>query len=249
MGRNKTTYSEEFIEGLIYRYADEYKVHGEVPYMDMLRFTDELIKNKEIDIGKVSFGEYFWRKGDGRDAIDKANQVMKHSIQNGFQEDKSYVDTRSTVNKFFKGTNANKEKLINNLMINEKKLQHYMKKCEQLEKDLLKTKEALQQEKVSRQRNKEESETYKETLFQWTELSVSKDIPIVNLFSTGKTRHQVVEEMLKNVLSDKPIATFKKMNDFIESSKKEKSQQKKSQLVSVTSSIQKQKSMLDDINF
>ena len=47
--------------------------------------------------------ENFWRKGEGRDTIDKTNQVMQHHIPNEVQEDESIINTNDIVNKFFTG--------------------------------------------------------------------------------------------------------------------------------------------------
>ena len=54
--------------------------------------------------------ESFWRKGEGRDTIDKTNQVMQHHIPNEVQEDESIINTNDIVNKFFTGKTSDKIK-------------------------------------------------------------------------------------------------------------------------------------------
>ena len=54
--------------------------------------------------------EFFWRKGEGRDTIDKTNQVMQHHIPNEVQEDESIINTNDIVNKFFTGKTSDKIK-------------------------------------------------------------------------------------------------------------------------------------------
>lgn len=245
-GRPKKNFPPELIENIIYRYAKEQKITGKIAYMDVYRFSKELFENGEIE---YEIGEFFWRKGEGRTAIDKANQVMQHSISNEVQEDESFVDTKSAVSKFFTGKKADKDKLIGALKINEVKLQQYIKKCQKLEKELLEAKIALEKEKEKSIKHKDDADSYQETLFQWMELSMSKDIPLTNLLTTGKTRTPIAEELLKSILSENPIDVFNNMKEFIKGNKSHEEKQTKGELVSISSRKSKPKSMLDDINF
>ena len=79
--------------------------------------------------------------------------------------------------------------------MNELKLQQYIKK--KLEKELLETKLALVQAKEQNKDLKDNVESYQNTLFQWMELSMNKDIPLTNLLTVGKTRTPIAEELLK----------------------------------------------------
>jgi hypothetical protein len=244
-GRPKKYFPPELIKEIIYRYTKEQKITGKIAYMDVYRFSKELFENGEIE---YDLGEFFWRKGEGRTAIDKTNQVMQHSISNGVQEDESLVDTKSTVNKFFTGKKTDKEKLIGALKINEVKLQQYIKKCQKQEKELFEVKVALEKEKEKSSKYKADTDSYQETLFQWMELSMSKDIPLTNLLTIGKTRTSIVEELLKSMLSENPIDVFNKMNELKKSDSTHEEKQK-GELVSIDSLKSKQKSILEDINF
>ena len=74
--------------------------------MDVYRYSKDLFENGEIEYNIESF----WRKGEGRDTIDKTNQVMQHHIPNEVQEDESIINTNDIVNKFFTGKTSDKIK-------------------------------------------------------------------------------------------------------------------------------------------
>ncbi|WP_050180980.1 hypothetical protein [Domibacillus robiginosus] len=245
-GRPKKEFPPDLIQNIIYRYAKEQKTTGKIRYMDMYRFSKELFNNKEID---HNIGEFFWRKGEGRTAIDKANQVMKHDILSEIEEDESLVNTKDTVNKFFTGKKSDKEKLIGALKINEIKLQQYIKKCKRLEKELIEVRELLKKEKSKSSQYKDNANSYQETLFQWMELSMSKEIPLTNLLTVGKTRTPIVEELLTSMLSENPIETFDRINTLKSRSLASESTSVEDRILHLSSSKIKQKSVLDDIDF
>lgn len=243
-GRPKKTFPAELIQDIIYRYTKERKVTGKIAYMDVYRYSKDLFENGEIE---HSIGEFFWRKGEGRDTIDKTNQVMQHHIPNEVQEDESIINTNDIVNKFFTGKTSDKNKIIGALKMNELKLQQYIKKCKKLEKEVLETKLALVQAKEQNKDLKDNVESYQNTLFQWMELSMNKDIPLTNLLTVGKTRTPIVEELLKSMLSDNPVEIFGKMNEL----KKNTSirEIKQSEVLPLNPPKQKEGSILDDFDF
>ncbi|EOG8706387.1 hypothetical protein ACTT1L_08535 [Bacillus sp. FH] len=243
-GRPKKTFPTELIQDIIYRYTKERKITGKIAYMDVYRYSKDLFENGEIE---YNIGEFFWRKGEGRDTIDKTNQVMQHHIPNEVQEDESIINTNDIVNKFFTGKTSDKNKIIGALKMNELKLQQYIKKCKKLEKELLETKLALVQAKEQNKDLKDNIESYQDTLFQWMELSMNKDIPLTNLLTVGKTRTPIAEELLKSMLSDNPVEIFSKMNEL----KKNTSlrEVKQSEVVPLNPPKQKEESILDDFDF
>ncbi len=79
-GRPKLKIPKEVIQDIIYRYTKDRKVKGKISYMKIYRYANELYDEGVLE---YKIGEYYWRKGEGRIAVDKANQVLKHSISNG----------------------------------------------------------------------------------------------------------------------------------------------------------------------
>lgn len=125
MGRKPKIYPQEIIDNIIYQYLQLHKNNSLIKYMDIYRFSKELYENRE---STQQFSEGFWRKQgrQGREAIDKANEVLEHTVSLSTQEDEKVVDSIDAVNKFFRGKESNKEKLIGAILINENKLKKYI---------------------------------------------------------------------------------------------------------------------------
>lgn len=80
------------------------------------------------------------------------------------------------------------------------------------------------------------------------ELSMSKDVPLINLMTVGKSRTQISEELLKSMLSDNPIEVFTKINNLNKIKAENEGNPKKADIISIGSNAHK-KNMLDDIDF
>lgn len=134
-GRKPQIYPQEIIDNIIYQYLQQHKNNGLIKYMDIYRFSKELYENGE---SPHHFSEDFWRKigRQGREAIDKANEVLEHTVSLFEQEDEKVVDSIDAVNKFFQGKEGNKEKLIGALLINENKLKKYILRNTKMTTDL-----------------------------------------------------------------------------------------------------------------
>lgn len=246
-GRPKKEIPKEVVQDIIYRYAKDYNVSGKIIYMDVYRFSQELFKNGEIT---YNIGEFFWRKGEGRDAIDKANQIIKHSSSDTYIEDEIIINTEDTINKFIAGNTAYKQKLIRTLKMNEIKLQKIIQKSKKQEKELFASKQDVQRAKEQSQYWQAMAEKYEERMLQWMELSISKDIPLKNLLSTGKSRTKTVNELLKSILSDNPYEVFDRMNDIIQrKNEQELNHNKQEEPLSLDSYKNKKNSLLDDFDF
>jgi hypothetical protein len=217
----------------------DYNVSGKIGYMDVFRFSQELFKSGELS---YDIGEFYWRKGEGRDAIDRTNKVIAHSNPDSFVEDETFMNTEDTVNKFFSGNKSDKQKLIGALKINEIKLQKFIKKTRNLENELY---EIKHQAEVWKQK----VDQYEDRMFQWMELSVNKDVPLKNLLSTGKSRTKTVEELLKSILSDNPLEVFDRMKDIMATNKQQENiLVAQEEPISLTSFKNKKNSVLDDFD-
>ncbi|GAB6610329.1 MULTISPECIES: hypothetical protein [Bacillus] len=207
-GRPKKEIPAELIQDIIYNYSKSQKTSGKISYMDIFRYSQELFVKGEIP---YSLGEFFWRKGEGRNAVDTANQVILHSFTDPFDQDEVYVDTEDAINKFFPNNEKNKQKLIQTLKMNEIKLKKYIHITQRLNKELYQTKKQLSDIKKETQSWKETATKYQETMFQWMELSINNDVPLSNLITTGTTRTKETTELLKSALSNDPLEIFHKM--------------------------------------
>jgi hypothetical protein len=245
-GRPKKEIPKNVVQDLIYRYTKDYNVTGKIGYMDVYRFSQELFKNGEIE---HDIGEFYWRKGEGRDAIDKANKVIVHSHKDPFVDDESFINTEDAVNKFFSGNKADKQKLIGALKMNEIKLQKYIQRTNNLEKELYALKQDIEKEREQSIKWKKDVEKYEERMFQWMELSINKDIPLINILSTGKSRTKTVEELLKSIFSENPLEVFDRMKDIIKHKKVPNSTIIQDEPISMESFKNKKKSVLDDFDF
>lgn len=238
IGRPKTEYPLEMIKDIIHRFTKEKKVTGKIKYMDVYRFSNDLYEKGEIE---YKIGEYFWRKGKGRDQIDKTNEVLMIQIPST-EESETVVDTLDAINKYFNGKPSYKEKLIGSLSINERKLKKYIEKLNKAEKKLLEANQLIAKQQETIQSLKEKNILYEEKLFQWLELSINKKIPLYNLGTTGKTRTPIAEELLTSIFSDSPYETFEK----IKSSKDLESTHKKKNIIPLQ---EEPRSVLDDFDF
>ena len=85
-GRKPKIYPQEIIDNIIYEYLQLNKNNGLIKYMDIYRFSKELYENGE---STHQFSEDFWRKQgrQGREAIDKENEVIEHTLSLSTEED------------------------------------------------------------------------------------------------------------------------------------------------------------------
>ncbi|MGM0835881.1 MAG: hypothetical protein ACQEV7_06965 [Bacillota bacterium] len=242
-GRPRKDHPEELIKEIIYRFTIDKKISGQLRYMDIFHFANNLFIKGEIP---ESISEYYWRKGEGREIIDKTNELYKIE-HNQKLNDETIINTENEVNKFFTAKKSDKVKLIGSLKMNEEKLKRFIKKNTKIEIELGKKNELLKKKKVEISSLKEKVYLYENKLFQWLDLSLNKDIPLYNLISTGKTRTPIVEELLKSALSENPLDVFDKINDVNGSNQKEKYASK---INTVPFEKDKnRKNVLDDIDF
>lgn len=213
-GRKAKIYPQNDIDGLVYRFTQEQKTTGLIKYMDVYRFAKELFENGEINF-KLS--DDFWRKEgrQGRETIDNFNQVYEHSISVGdTSKEEKLVDTVDCINKFFTGKPKEKEMLINALKINENKAKKYIKETQRLKTKVMKLQEELEKEKNKKKHALNQVDKYEQVLFSWLYASSNSNVPLINLITTGKSRHKIVDFMFDNLFSDNPIEGYEKLDQF-----------------------------------
>lgn len=241
-GRPKTDLTTELkatVDKIIALYREQVQPRGLISYNSIYKFAEELYETKQIE---YRLKEHFWKKGHGRDLIDKANKVIQVVATNKEQSDKNkIVDTVDAVDKLFTGKAVDKRKLIASLKRNEDNLLRFQNENEKLQKRLEKTKAEIQELK---EKNKTKSETIKELeslFFSWLEASDDGNNSLVNLISTGQSRTSVVDEFFKSAFSD-PKTGFSKFEEFRNSTTKTDN------IVSF-SEKKKDKTVLDDFSF
>lgn len=213
-GRPKIYIPENIVKEIIYRFSKERKTSGKIKYMDVFRYSNELFKNKEI---QYEISEFYWRKGEGRNLIDKANEVITHSITTTDENlDETVIDTEDAVNKFYTGKKQDKDKLIGALKINEQKLKQYIKRTSRTEKQLSESREQIRILKEKIDNLNQQLTKYENKLFEWLELSNNKNVPLYNLLTTGSSRTSIVENLLKSIFSDNPLDVFRKIESLQE---------------------------------
>lgn len=188
-GRKPKILPQEEIDGLIYRFTQEEKVSGWIKYSEIYRYTKRLYEAGEIP---YLLSEDYWRRDNkqGKEAVDKANKTYEATlVSKKTSKTAIYVDTEECVNKFFTGKPSDKKRLIDALMLNEKKA----KDCGELldKNDALKdTIEVLKAEKKDLEAL---VKRYQAVLFSWFNASIKSDVPLTNLLTTGKSRHPIVQ--------------------------------------------------------
>ena len=197
-GRKKITLLQEELDKLIHRFTQDEKVSGWTKYSEVYRYAKRLYENGEIP---YQLSEDYWRR-DGRQgkvAIDKANSAYEALLcSNKTSRTDIYVDTEECVNKFFTGKPSDKKRLIEALMLNEKKA----KDCNEFlrKNDALKdTIEALTGEKKALEALVKQ---YQTILFSWFNASIKSDVPLINLLTTGKSRHPIVDFFFDTAFSN-----------------------------------------------
>lgn len=244
-GRKPKIYSQEIIDNIIFQYLQQYKNNGLLKYLDIYRFTEELYENGE---SPHHFSEDFWRKKgrQGRESIDKANEVLEHTISLSTQEDEKVVDSIDAVNKFFQGKESNKEKLIGAIIINENKLKKYIENNRKIKTNLANQEKKITLLEQEKQLLKQRLAEYEELFFQWLDASSNVDIPLINLITTGKSRNKIVQHLFDTMFSENPVEGYEKFEDFRKNKRKNQNTNTKTNVVSFSDN--KKNTLIDDFD-
>lgn len=244
-GRKPKIYPQEIIDNIIFQYLQQYKNNGLLKYLEIHRFSKELYENGE---SSHHFSEDFWRKKgrQGREAIDKANEVLEHTVSLSTQGDEKVVDSIDAVNKFFQGKESNKEKLIGAIIINENKLKNYIESNRKITANLANQEKKVTLLEQENQLLKQRLAEYEELFFQWLDASSHEDIPLINIITTGKSRNKIVQHLFDTMFSENPVKGYEKFEDFRKN--KMKNQNKNINTSVVSFKDNKRNTLIEDLN-
>lgn len=208
-GRKPSVYPQSDIESIIYRFTQEEKVTGWIKYSEVYRFAKKMYENGEL---KYKLSEDYWRRDgrQGKEIIDKTNKLYETTFINKKTEEIDiFVDTEECVNKFFVGKSSDKKKLIHALKINEKKAKYSNKLLLNIEE--LNTELCIQKEKNKKLESLVEQQQM--VLFSWYNASLKSDVPLINLMTTGKSRHPMVDLFFETAFSN-PMEGYEKFDEY-----------------------------------
>ncbi|PEN72035.1 MULTISPECIES: hypothetical protein [Bacillus cereus group] len=159
--------------------------------------------NKGILDFKLS--EDFWRKPDrqGKLLVDEINKKRSALIENSNQYIE-IISTNDVINRLSQDTPATKKKIINQLKVNEYGYRKISTRYNQLKEKEAKMSQEIAELKAEIVNLKDNNEIYQNVLFQWANLSSVKDLGLINLITTGKTRSATVEQLFQDMFKEQP---------------------------------------------
>lgn len=167
--------------------------------------------NKGILDFKLS--EDFWRKPgrQGKLLVDEINKKRSALIENNNQYIE-IISTNDVINRLSQDTPATKKKIINQLKVNEYGYRKISTRYNQLKEKEAKMTQEIVELKAEIVKLKDNNETYQNVLFQWANLSSVKDLDLINLITTGKTRSATVEQLFKDIFKEQPNKAILELN-------------------------------------
>jgi hypothetical protein len=213
-GRKAKIYPQNEINDIIYRFTQEEKVSGWIKYSDVFRYANSLYEKGELP---YKLSEDYWRRQgrQGKESIENVNKLYENTLVNEkTSEIDIYVDTEECVNKYFTGKPSDKKRLIEALKINEKKAKDSNK--------LLMKIDRLQQDNKEVNAQKKELEAqinqYQKILFSWFNASLKTDVPLINLMTTGSSRHPIIDMFFETAFAN-PMEGYEKFEEYRRNSK------------------------------
>ncbi|HDR7285207.1 hypothetical protein BKK39_17175 [Bacillus cereus] len=167
--------------------------------------------NKGILDFKLS--EDFWRKPDrqGKLLVDEINKKRSALIENNNQYIE-IISTNDVINRLSQDTPATKKKIINQLKVNEYGYRKISTRYNQLKEKEAKMSQEIAELKAEIVNLKDNNEIYQNVLFQWANLSSVKDLGLINLITTGKTRSATVEQLFQDIFKEQPNKAILELN-------------------------------------
>ena len=167
--------------------------------------------NKGILDFKLS--EDFWRKPDrqGKLLVDEINKKRSALIENNNQYIE-IISTNDVINRLSQDTPATKKKIINQLKVNEYGYRKISTRYNQLKEKEAKMSQDIAELKAEIVNLKDNNEIYQNVLFQWANLSSVKDLGLINLITTGKTRSATVEQLFQDIFKEQPNKAILELN-------------------------------------
>ena len=167
--------------------------------------------NKGILDFKLS--EDFWRKPgrQGKLLVDEINKKRSALIENNDQYIE-IISTNDVISRLSQDTPATKKKIINQLKVNEYGYRKISTRYNQLKEREAKMTKEIAELKAEIVNLKDNNEIYQNVLFQWANLSSVKDLNLINLITTGKTRSAIVEQLFKDIFKERPNKAILELN-------------------------------------
>ncbi|MBG9749802.1 hypothetical protein ACWGKR_21520 [Bacillus thuringiensis] len=170
---------------------------------------------EEYNKGVLDFklSEDFWRKPgrQGKLLVDEMNQKRSALIENN----KQYIEIISTndvINKLSQDTPSTKKIIINQLKVNEYGYRKISTRYKQLKEKEAKMTQEIVELKAEIANLKDNNEIYQNVLFQWANLSSIKELDLINLITTGKTRSATVEQLFQDMFKEQPNKAILELN-------------------------------------
>ncbi|MGR6005667.1 hypothetical protein ACT7CR_06885 [Bacillus paranthracis] len=114
------------------------------------------------------------------------------------------ISTNDVINRLSQDTPATKKKIINQLKVNEYGYRKISTRYNQLKEKEAKMSQEIAELKAEIVNLKDNNEIYQNVLFQWANLSSVKDLGLINLITTGKTRSATVEQLFQDMFKEQP---------------------------------------------
>ncbi|HDR7259921.1 TPA: hypothetical protein QCX12_003636 [Bacillus paranthracis] len=192
---------------------------------DFLRTQEnvQIIRYKEIFLyaleeynkGILDFklSEDFWRKPDrqGKLLVDEINKKRSALIENNNQYIE-IISTNDVINRLSQDTPATKKKIINQLKVNEYGYRKISTRYKQIKEKEAKMTQEIVELKAEIANLKDNNEIYQNVLFQWANLSSIKELDLINLITTGKTRSATVEQLFQDMFKEQSSKAILELN-------------------------------------
>ncbi|PEA06152.1 hypothetical protein [Bacillus cereus] len=209
-GRKPKIYPKDILLKIIDDFLKTQENVQIIRYKEIFLYTLEKYNKGVLDF-KLS--EDFWRKPgrQGKLLVDEINKKRSALIENN----KQYIEIISTndvINRLSQDTPATKKKIINQLKVNEYGYRKISTRYKQIKEKEAKMTQEIVELKAEIAILKDNNEIYQNVLFQWANLSSVKNLDLINLITTGKTRSDTVEQLFKDIFKGQPNKAILELN-------------------------------------
>ncbi len=193
----KTKLTEKEVNELIYLFKTEKQINGKIKYEEMFQFNKELVLQGRFP---TVAGEDFWRKKNrlGRIMIDKANSVFTSKVSTSEFPNDNIPNFSDIINKHY----DDKEALIRELIVIERKFYKNIERRKMLELKLTESEGKVQEYKSKLSESENRFEYLQDLLFKLLRYSSNKEVPLVNHLDTGQKQTIIVKKALENIFSN-----------------------------------------------
>lgn len=201
-------------KGILLKIIDDFLKTQEnvqiIRYKEIFLYALEKYNKGVLDF-KLS--EDFWRKPgrQGKLLVDEMNKKRSALIENNNQYIE-IISTNDVINRLSQDTPATKKKIINQLKVNEYGYRKISTRYKQLKEKEAKMTQEIVELKAEIANLKDNNEIYQNVLFQWANLSSIKELDLINLITTGKTRSATVEQLFQDIFKEQPNKAILELN-------------------------------------